>query len=898
MKMIQTWNARVVGALLIAFLAFLSLSAQAENRGVDLYVGYKNVNYSGCPSRAISVNNQIPAPTLHFKEGDYVTINVWNCLNEGTSIHWHGILLPWYMDGVDNVSQRPIPPGGVFHYQFKIRQSGTYWYHAHTHTQEQEGLYGAFIIDPIKPPSYHYTKDYVIVLSDWSNTPAEQIFRNLKKDGEYYSPRFPLQASLQRFFYDYAKAATCKEKKDVWEDYLSMQYARMGIYDLSDVAYDAYLLNGQPACHPWTAPVKVGDVVRLRFIGAAASTIYKVKIPCAMMTMVNAQGHDVNPYRVIDFTIAPGETYDLLVKINKDEPYIIYAESADTLGAAYGALVTNPSQCVDYRVKPFCEPLNVMREMMANMMGHGDHQMSGMKNGDHKMSSMDHNGHKMKMDQKADHTMAGHSGKSRDMQEMPSMSSTHTQHTQMQKMPMKGDKNNMSGMDMSSMQPYSGNEQAGNSGMSKMPEMKMDMKDMSKNGKTDMEHMSMWEMVRMMLTGKQEIMSTTMTMGAKYPHMRSTFKTNDPNKPYTIIRMELFGWMDRFIWFINGLPEYRAHPIIIEQGKRYRLIFTNASMMHHPMHIHGHFFILRNGNGAYDPLMHTLDVGPGANVVADIDADEVGQWFFHCHHLYHMVAGMARVFQYSSICHFSKQLDDCEKFPAFTPQANRNSLYRPCVDGALLKHPIGHHAGFFRASFIDIGADPFNNAQRLTWKSLIGPDYDKLEFFMNDAEMSDGKIDNADLDIFYWHLISQFWAVKGGVNYYYRPTQKPYWQPGIGIEGLAYFFIDTNLRIYHHSGSTKFDLELSRDTQITNNFFIRTGIRSILATKTVGQDLIGSGLNQMRYTIRPYYRVIPAVSIFAEYEHEQAHGAYKTLLRKEGDETSENTITFGVMLIL
>lgn len=937
------------------FLLFcvVIIPAFSAERTVDLYITSKKVNICGCSKEAILVNDQLPAPTLRFREGDNVTINVWNHLHEGTSIHWHGILLPWYMDGVDNVSQRVISPGCVFHYQFKIRQTGTYWYHAHTHLQEQEGLYGAFLIDPIKPPTYKYTKDYVIVLSDWSNTPAEQIFRNLKKDGEYYSPRFPLQSSLSRFHYDYNKAVTPKERKEVWEDYITMQYTRMGIYDFSDVAYDAYLLNGQPPIHPWTAPVTVGDVVRLRFIGAAASTIYKVKIPCSIMKMVNVQGHDVDPYDVIDFTIAPGETADVLVKIQKDDPYIIYAESSDTLGVALGALITRPGQCVNYNVRPFPEPLPVTREMMANMMGQGDHQMSGMKKGSmqsmssmghgkpHKMAGMDMNStSKMPGMEKGDsHQMMAKRGQSapsmpdkdhsnRHQMQSMNQSKTHKNHSIL-KVKNNDDKNEMqmsnmdsasphrmmsqstkmteqhgaasSGkMNMSPMQPISGTQQPGNSGMSKMPEMSGmdDMKGM-KDQKSDMgQQMSMSDMIKMMITGKQEIMSTTMTMGTKYQNVRSTFKTNDPNKPYTIIKLALFGWMDRYIWFINGRPEYQAHPIIIERGKRYRLIFTNASMMHHPMHLHGHFLILRNGNGAYDPLLHTIDVGPGANVVADFDADEVGQWFFHCHHLYHMVAGMSRVFQYSSLFDLGQQLNPCEKIRAFTPQINRNSDYRPCIDGGLLKHPVGHHAGFFKASFIDFGVDPFNNVQRLNLKTLIGPDYDKLELFAEDAEVSDGKIDNADLDIFYWHLISQFWAVKGGVNYFYRPAKTPYWQPGIGLEGLMYFFIDTNLRLYHHSGSTKLDLILSRDTQLTNNFFIRTGIRSIWATKTVEHDIVGSGLNQMRYTVRPYYRVMPAVSIFAEYEHEQAHGAYKNLLQKEGEPTSENTITFGVMLIL
>jgi FtsP/CotA-like multicopper oxidase with cupredoxin domain len=256
----------------------------AAERVVNFDVEYKTVYFAGKARKAISVNNQIPAPTLHFKEGDHVTINVHNHLNEETAIHWHGIILPWQMDGVLGVTQRGIPPGGVFHYQFTLHQSGTYWYHAHAGLQEQQGLYGAFLIDPPKKPHYKYSKDYVVVLSDWSNTHPDQILANLKKEGDYYSPRFPLQPSLVKFIHDYRKAST-EERKKIIDDYKMMQQMRMSIYDISDVAYDAFLLNGQPNSSPWTAPVKIGDVVRLRFIGAGGSTIFRVKIPGTSMQM-------------------------------------------------------------------------------------------------------------------------------------------------------------------------------------------------------------------------------------------------------------------------------------------------------------------------------------------------------------------------------------------------------------------------------------------------------------------------------------------------------------------------------------------------------------------------------------------------------------------------------------
>jgi FtsP/CotA-like multicopper oxidase with cupredoxin domain len=779
---------------LFLIASFLSLStAFAADRVVNLTVSYKTVNFAGKNRQAIVVNNQIPAPTLHFREGDHVTLHVYNHLDKETAVHWHGIIVPWQMDGVSGINQKGIPPGGVFNYQFTLHQAGTYWYHAHTGLQEQQGLYGAFLIEPLKHSKYQYTKDYAVVLSDWSNTKPEQILANLKKSGDYYSPDFPLQPSLVKFLHDYHKA-TKEDQKKLLEDYKSMQQMRMSIYDKSDVAYDAFLLNGQTNSKPWTAPVKIGDEVRLRFIGAAASTIFQVKIPDALMQVVQVDGNDVKPFFVRDFSIAPGETYDVLVKIQKESPYIIYAESQDTLGAAYGALVTSQASMVNYqKITPFPEPPPVTREMhsmmMSNMHMHMHHDMN------------------MKMDMPTEATIHG----------------DHSSHA----------------------------------------------------------------------NSSQETSS-----GIKYEDLTAAVKTNNPNKPIAgVINMELFGYMDRYIWFINGVPEHKAKPIILEPNKRYRFVFTNISMMHHPMHIHGHWFILRKGSGAYDPLLHTIDVPPGATIVADLDTDASGQWIFHCHLLYHMMSGMARTFQYSTLLEIIHDQAKPEDIVKQTPYQNRPIVrvdeVRP-IDTSLVMHPMAHHQNLWFATFLDMSANTSTQIQKITFNGLYGADYNKLELFTNDAEIKKGKVENADLDIFYWHLLNQFWAVKGGVNYFYRPAQTPYWQPGIGLEGLMPYFIDTNARGYFYNGSAKLDVELSRDTQLTNNFLFRVGVRSILASKTVTKASIGSGLNQMQYVIRPFYRIMPGITIFAEYERDKYYGSFKNIQINQRNGDSESTLTLGL----
>lgn len=860
------------------FAVFCISSAFASDRTLNLIVSYKTVNFAGKKVQAIAVNNQIPAPTLHFKEGDHVIINVFNHLNVGTIIHWHGIILPWQMDGVEGISQPAIAPGKMFRYHFTIRQSGTYWYHAHAGFQEQQGLYGAIVIDP-KKSIYHPKKDFVVVLSDWSNTNPEKIFFNLKKDGDYYSPRFPLQPSLFKFIHDYRKASP-EQKKLLWNDYKMMQQMRMSIYDFSDVAYDAFLLNGKTNKNPWTGKVRVGDIVRLRFIDAAGSTNFHVKIPGHILKIIQVDGNDIHPIDSKKFFITPGETYDVLVKITNQNPAIIYAESSDTLGHAIGALITKPNQFVNYKaVQPFPEPIPVTQEMMNNMN-------AGMS-----QAPMSHHSNHTQM---TSHNMDAMSNQ-RKMSDMSGMDMSHHSHdSKNSSLTMKHDMGNMNNMSHmkdthdKSIPKIRSNKSTKQEPMDMSHEMNMSMKN---------EPTIIGDSVEPYTKSIAEIK----TSGTKYQDLVSIHKTNHPDKPIAgVIRMELFGYMGRYIWMINGLPEYKAKPIIFEPGKRYRIIFTNESMMHHPMHIHGHWFILRNGHGSHDPLLHTIDVPPGSTVVADIDADASGQWFFHCHHLYHMMAGMARVFQYQTIINIVKGTQKPQRTIASTGFYNRPIVRvdeeTPIIP-ALIMHPMGHPTHFYTANLLDVGEDPWNNAQEISFNGMYGGDYNKLKLSAENAEIEKGKITDLDLDIFYWRLISQFWAIEGGMNYFNQPAYHPYWEPGIGIEGTMPYFIDTELHTYFYHGSVKFDVELSRDTQITNNFFIRLGIESIFATKNVNSAPISSGMNEMQYIVRPYYRIIPGIDVFAQYQHTRDYNALANLDRQRNDSQYDDIYTMGLSFL-
>lgn len=752
--------------LFITVSLLLPFALHAKHRVFHLSVGYKTVNFAESNKQAIAVNGQIPAPTLAFDEGDVVTFYVKNTLNKETAIHWHGLLVPWQMDGVLGLTQHGIQPGQTFKYQFRILQSGTYWYHAHAGLQEQSGLYGALVIHPKKPDPFHFNKEYPIVLSDWTNLKPMQAYRNLKKDGEYFSPNFPLQASLLRFITDYSQADE-KERMALKMDYMMMQKMRMGIYDFTDVAYDAFLLNGRTKQFPWIRQVRKGDVVRLRFIDSGANTFFNVKMPGAKFNIVQMDGNNVKPHWQSQFSIGPGETVDALVTIKKNQPYTIYAESSDTLGSAIGVLTPYPLKTLP-TIKPFPIPKPTTREMH-------------------------HNKHRVMMH----------------------------------------------------------------------PEK---------------------------------------TIGTKYQNLVANTPTNNPNKPiYNTINMDLGGYMDSYIWFINGVPGYDAKPIILEPAKRYRIVFHNKTMMHHPMHIHGHWFILRNGHGKYDPLLHTIDVPPGAKVYADIDTDASGQWFFHCHMLMHMLGGMNRVFQYSSLLQLAEN-----KIKPLSIEKNTELTNRPIVRVDklrpipinMVKKPHTHGREFFTSNLIEFGNDFGRNTQSLTYVGLFGPDFNKFQLFINDAEWSKGKTETFDVDFFYWHQLSRTFAVKGGINYFNQPASHPYWQPGIGFESLFQYFIETNARAYWRKRSLKLDIDITRETQLTNNLFLATGIRSIWATNTVADDLIAPGLNQVQYTIGSHYRLKPGLSVFLEYERDQYYAQTKRLVLASGERAGEDLLSVGLAALL
>lgn len=353
-------------------LAATGLPPELGGTEFDLEIAELPVNYTGRASVATAVNGQVPAPLLRVREGDTVTIRVTNRLTEPTAIHWHGLILPPEMDGVPGISYPGIAPGETFTYRFTVRQTGTYWYHAHT-LHEQTGLYGAIIAEPRTPPHRHVDRDYAVLLSDWTDEDPLQVYLNLKKMGSYYNYGLP---TLRELFSDVSRAgfSAARARRKMWNR------SRMNPTDYSDVsgATYTYLMNGTAPAGNWTGIARAGERVRLRFIGAGTATFFDVHIPGLKLTVVSTDGQDVEPVEVDEFRLGPGETYDVIVQMPDDRAYTIFAQSLDRSGFARGTLA--PRTGMEAEVPRFDAPVWLTEtDMMGAMAGMAD--MPGMDMG-------------------------------------------------------------------------------------------------------------------------------------------------------------------------------------------------------------------------------------------------------------------------------------------------------------------------------------------------------------------------------------------------------------------------------------------------------------------------------------------------------------------------------------
>jgi CopA family copper-resistance protein len=340
----------------------------------DLTIAEAAVNFTGAARTATTINGSIPGPILRWREGDTVTLRVTNRLPVTTSVHWHGILLPFEMDGVPGISYPGISPGETFTYRFPVRQSGTYWYHSHSGFQEQTGMYGAIVIDPANGPSIEADRDYVVQLSEWTDEDPMRILGKLKIESHYYNFN---RMTAPQFWRDVDASGfqAARQKREMWNQ---MRMSPTDLADISGYTY-TYLMNGTAPAGNWTGIFSPGESVRLRFIGSGAQTFFDLRIPGLPMTVVHVDGQDVEPVTVDEIRIGPGETYDVIVR-PRDQPYTVFAQSMDRSGYARGTLSPRPG--LEAPVPSVDEPQWLT---MADMMGAmADSDMSGtdgMSNG-------------------------------------------------------------------------------------------------------------------------------------------------------------------------------------------------------------------------------------------------------------------------------------------------------------------------------------------------------------------------------------------------------------------------------------------------------------------------------------------------------------------------------------
>ena len=569
----------------------------AGERVVDLVIDTLDVPINGRMAHALAVNGRLPGPAVRFREGETAVLRVTNRLEEISSIHWHGLLLPPEMDGVPGVSFGGIRPGETFTYRFPVRQSGTYWAHSHSGGQELLGVYFPLIIDPVDPEPFTYDREYVVMLSDWSFERPETIIGKLKKQAGYYNFQKRTVADLIQDVRENGWSATISNR-------LAWSGMRMDPTDFADVTgYTyTYLMNGLSPEANWTGLFTPGEKIRLRCIDAGAMTLFDLRIPGLPMTVVQADGQNVRPIEIDEFRIGPGETLDVIVA-PEDRAYTVFAEALDRSGYTRGTLT--PRAGLAAAVPPRRpRPLRTMADM--GMEGHeaGAHAPD--------VAGVD---------------VTGHEGHNLQAIEQESRAAEQTR-TAAHDAPTHGaavGATAMRGPALPGTPPVPhGPDTHGpaNSSIAMMARSRFDEPGSGFDRKAS----------RVLV----------------YADLRSVTPQPDQRAPEREVELHITGNMERYMWSFDGKKYSEARtPIAFRYGERLRLVLVNDTMMEHPIHLHGMWMELENGAGPYQPRKHTVTVKPAERLTVAITADAPGQWAMHCHLLLHMEMGMFRVVEVS-----------------------------------------------------------------------------------------------------------------------------------------------------------------------------------------------------------------------------------------------------------
>ena len=637
---------------LILFLITISCidvsTAYAKSVKYQFDIDHTNVNFTGNNIRTIAINNQIPGPTIIAEVGDMLEITVNNHLKESTSLHWHGVILPNDQDGVPLLNTTPIAPGKSFTYKYEVKVPGTYWYHSHSGLQEQQGLYGSIIFYP-KYDNIKSDQEHVIVLSEWNDEHPEKVLANLKKDGDYYALKKDTVTSWYKIIQHGFSATVHRIKSAIH---------RMNAMDLSDIGYDTFLLNGQKESH---INATAGQTIRLRIINAGSSTYFNVEFANSPMTIVAADGVDVEPIKVKRLRIAMAETYDVLVPIKHNNSYEFRATANDGTG------------------------------MASVFIGNGD-----------KIYAPDI--------------------------PKPDLLAMHM---------------DMTGKNMSKMK-----------------------------GKSTM-HMPTMHMHGMM--HQSDMAGSVIQYMNDYDSLialeNTSFDTTQERREYTL---KLTGNMERYVWSFNNKILTEDAQVLIKRGEVVQITLDNETMMNHPIHLHGHFFRVLGKNGNRSLLKHTVNVPPLEKVIIEFEANEEKDWFFHCHNLYHLKAGMARIISY----------EDSTKVTHDTVKQ------------------LVHDKWYFMGDIAALSNMTMGTLRSSTARNSIELEYD----YDYDKKY--------DIDLIYSRDITRFFAIYAGGNFERESSrEKPENKAILGLRYTLPLLVEADLRV---DSKKKVRLELSSDMQLTD----------------------------------------------------------------------------------
>ncbi len=570
----------------------------------QLEVGATQVSATGVPRDAIVVNGQLPAPLLRWRQGDTVTIRVTNRLPSPTSIHWHGMILPAHMDGVPGISFPGIHPGETYEYRIPVTQSGTYWYHSHSGFQEQLGLYGPIVIEPRGGERHRSDREHVLLLSDWTDTDPERIYRLLKLQSDYFNYN---RRTVGDFISDVRKSGLSAAVSDrrMWGQ---MRMNASDVLDISGHTY-TYLMNGVAPAGNWTCLFRRGERVRLRIINGASMTFFDIRIPGLSMTVVAADGQDVEPVTVDEFRIGAAEVYDVIVEPNDDRAYTIFAQSMDHTGYARATLA--PASGLSADIPPLDPPVVLSMADMGMDMSKLRHSGSGSQ----EMAGMDMSGMDM-----SSNTNAG-SAAPASAAPAPAPAPAHDMAHMSDATPVTAaDSPSAATHDMAHMS---------NMPAERLPKFGPNVDMVASQPKTSLSDPG----IGLRSNGRKVL---------TYADLRTLGGPIDPREPGREIRLHLTGHMQRYIWSFDGQKFSEAQPLRFNYGERLRIVLINDTMMNHPIHLHGMWSEVESPDGDFRFRKHTVIVQPGQQLSYCVSANAPGRWAFHCHLLYHMEAGMFR----------------------------------------------------------------------------------------------------------------------------------------------------------------------------------------------------------------------------------------------------------------